>query len=132
MSLTPEITDEVLRLYRQNTQRFSPFKVSKALGVSISEVLAVVENNRELLTQGTEVHGGMGRPDIQPFLVARKKGIGAQWDNNSPAIADARAQYEAGTHEMMTGRDGPWQLLYSFPREVPAAPRPGYFNPEIS
>jgi hypothetical protein len=132
MNTTPEVTAEILRMYQQNPQRFSPFKAAKSLGVPIQTVLDVVEANKERLAQGTEVHGGLGRPELQEFLVARKRGVGAQWDNNDPEIVLARARYEAGTHEMTTGRDGPWQLLYSIVRVRPAAPRPGYFTPEIS
>jgi hypothetical protein len=132
MIATPEVREEILRAYKQNPQRFSPFKASKAIGVPMSIVLEVVEANKERLTQSSEVHGGMGRPELQIFMVARKRGMGSQWDNTSPAILSARQTYMDGTSEMCTGRDGPWHILYSIPRNRPAKPRPNYFTPEPS
>ncbi|KQS75059.1 hypothetical protein ASG32_08150 [Methylobacterium sp. Leaf361] len=68
------------------------------------------------------------RPGWEDFLVAVKP-VGDPWPPAVRArIQQARARYEAGTHEMVTctTKDG-WTQLYSRPRRVPAGPRP-YFT----
>lgn len=107
----------------------SPFKVAKNLGLDVKIVWAVVDENPEALSARAERYGGEGRPDLQPFIVGKKK-VGTAWDNNDPAIAKARADYEAGTHDMMTHRDGAFEFLVSRPQKR-ATPRPDYFKPEI-
>lgn len=107
----------------------APAKVARNLGLDIRTVLFVSDkiggasrNNRP------ETYGGRGRPDLAPYYVSRKRAYQA-WDNSDPDIAAARAAYEAGTHEMVTGRDGDWLILYSIPRNK-VQPRPDYFKPE--
>lgn len=108
----------------------APSRTSKNLGYDIRIVLSVMESESGSDPSFEQRYDGFGRPDLSPFLVARKKAWGV-WDNDDPKIADARDKYEQGTHEMATGRDGDWLILYSIPRKNPD-PRPGYFLPEIS
>jgi len=129
--ITPEIVDEVLRLHSQNPKRFSPFKASRSVGIDVADVFQIIEQNKDRLNRSEEQYGGFGRPDIQQYVVARRRADEREWDNTDPAIAKARADYEAGTHEMATGRDGSWLILYSIPRKVQAHDRVGYFTPEI-
>jgi len=129
VSYTPEQEAEVLRIYRANPQRFSPFKASKTVGIAISHVFEITEKNREILSNTGEKHGGLGPEEHRDFMVARRRAMGGAWDNKEPPIAKARADYETGTHEMYSGRDGPWIILYSKPRKK-IQPRPGYFNTE--
>lgn len=124
-TLTPEIEEEILRWYRKTE---SPFKVCRQTGIPIDIVWQVIDANPEALIEFTERHGGEGRPDILPYRVAKAK-ISEAWNNNDPAIAKARADLEAGTHTMATGRDGGYRLLYSFPLKD-HTPRPDYFLPE--
>ena len=108
----------------------APGKVSRNLGIDIRLVLEVADE-----LAGTprrvreEIYDGYGRPDIRQYLVGRKRATDV-WDNTNPTIAAARAAYEAGTHDMATGRDGDWLLLYSIPQRK-VTPRPDYFKPEI-
>jgi hypothetical protein len=126
VSLSPELTEEVLYEYKRLR---SPFKVAKALGLDPHRVWLVIEENSDRLSPHTEKYGGEGRPELRDHLVARRRAGEREWDNTDPAIAGARAAYEAGTVEMCTGRDGNWLLLYAIPRRRPD-PRPDYFLPE--
>lgn len=129
MAITPEIEAEILREYRSTR---SPYKVSRKVGVTIEEVLLTIENHEDKLSAAPERFGGWGRPDISSFFVARRKASERTWDNTSSEIALARANYEAGTHIMATGRDGAWLLLYSFPRKGrPDRNLQGYFEPDL-
>lgn len=130
MTITPEIRRDILAEHSKNPQRFSPFRTSKALGVPIQDVIKVIETNTDANSQLTVKHDGYGDPKVREFVVARRRAMLAGWDNNDPAIATARADYEAGTHLMVTGRDGPWLLLYSIPRKLGPKPRPDYFSTE--
>lgn len=109
----------------------SLFKTARNMGVSVDYVQGVVsvappQVEPDLSTCEFE---GFGDPEKKKFLVARNL-ANQSWDNARPEVADARAKYEAGTHTMMTGRDGPYLLLYLFPRAVPQ-PRPNYFTPTV-
>lgn len=109
----------------------SPFKVANKLGLDIQTVLDVVNSHPELLNPRpssvyAERHGGKGRPELREFVVARKKPT-EPWDPGDISIAAARLDYEAGTIEMATGRDGDWLILYAIPR-VKIQPRPKFFH----
>lgn len=125
--ITPELKNEIIR---ELLKVRAPAKVAKNLGVNIRDVLPIHDE-----MQGTprivreEQFGGLGRPELRDFVVARKKAW-ENWDNEQPAIAQARAQYEAGTHDMATTRDGDWLILLSIPQQR-VTPRPDYFKPEF-
>lgn len=122
-----ELREEIIRDLRKFR---SPSKVARNLGLDVRVILPI---NDELANSPRnprkEEFGGFGRPELSPYTVARKKAW-AVWDNEDPAIAKARADYEAGTHDMMTGRDGDWLILYSLP-QAKVTPRPDYFRPEV-
>lgn len=129
-AITPEVRDEIVRVYAQT--RRSPFKTARLVGVSISDVFTVVNDDNDRADLASERYGGFGRPDVQPFIVARRTVKDRQWDNKLPEIIKARAEYEAGTHEMATGRDGQWLILYSIPRVKPVRGRKNYFQLECA
>jgi hypothetical protein len=129
MTITPEIQSEILAEYAKNPQRFSPFRTAKALGVPIQDVMATVDKSKDLTARMTVRFDGYGRPEMQDYFVARRRAMAQGWDNNEEVIAQARANFEEGTHDMATGRDGPWLILYAIPRRR-KTPRPGYFNTE--
>lgn len=129
MALTPEIVEEILVKYRQTR---SPFKTAHAVGVDVSDVFAVIDDNSDQLTNVQERHGGMGRPEMQQFIVARRRALDPSWDNGDTTIALARENYEKGTHIMATGRDGAWLILYSIPRKGRPDPMTDYFLPEVA
>lgn len=122
MELKEEIKNE---LYKHR----SPSKVARNLGISIRDVLSVDEelSGRPRIVR-EERFEGLGRPELRQFTVARKRAM-AVWDVADPNIVEAREAYEAGTHDMATGRDGDWLILYSFPLRK-SQPRPNYFKPE--
>lgn len=108
----------------------APSRVARNLGIDIRIVLPIadrLEGAPRIIRQ--EQFGGHGQPELAPFTVGRKKAWEV-WDNNIPSISQARADYEAGTHDMVTGRDGDWLILYSIP-QAKVTPRPDYFKPEI-
>lgn len=129
MPLTPEIEAEIVAKYRQTR---SPFKTAHAVGVNVDDVFKVIDDKSDQLTAAPERHGGLGRPDIQQFTVARRRVAQLGWDNDDPKIVQARQDYETGTHIMATGRDGAWLILYSIPRKGRPDPMPDYFLPEVA
>lgn len=123
-----EVVKDVLATYKQT--RNSPFKTARKCGIDVADVFAIIDDNQERLKSATEHNGGKGRPELINFAVARRRADDRQWDNKDEAIVKARADYEAGTHEMATGRDGQWLILYSIPRRRREPNRDGYFLPE--
>lgn len=127
MPLTPEQEQEVILEFRRVR---SPFKVANNLGFAVEDVWAVVDDNPEARATNVERFGGEGRPDVRQYIVGRIRGID-RWDNDEPAIAQARVDYEAGTHDMCQHRDGAWKFLLSIPLRRRGQARPDYFKPEL-
>jgi hypothetical protein len=109
----------------------SLFKTAKKMGTTIDYVIGIVGNEKveEQPDASTCKFDGFGDPAKHKFFVGRSLAKDV-WDNSRPEIADARAKFEAGTHNMGTGRDGPWVILYLFPQAV-VTPRPNYFTPTL-
>lgn len=127
MSKYPDIVvREVLETYKST--RNSPFKTARLCGINVAQVFEIVDANQDKVAEATERFGGKGRPEMEPYLVARRKVTDREWDNSLPEIVQARADYEAGTHTMATGRDGSWLLLYSIPLRRRVEAQPGYFS----
>lgn len=126
LELTPDIREEILRDLRKTR---APARTAKNTGYGIRLVLQVLEEDNHPRPFREEKYGGMGRPELQGFIVSRKRPWEA-WDNANEPVAGARAAYEAGTHEMATGRDGDWLILYLIPRKKVDPHRAGYFLPE--
>lgn len=125
--ISPEIKQEIIRELRKVR---APSKAARNLGLDIRVVLPVADElSGEPRVLRQEAYGGYGRPELRDFAVGRKRAHEV-WNNDDPMIAVARAAYEAGTHDMMTGRDGDWLILYSVPQRK-VTPRPDYFQPEI-
>lgn len=125
--MTPELRKEIeieLRKVR------APAKVARNLGISLVDVLIVSDDIGGISRHiRPATYDGEGRPELRQFMMARKR-ANVPWDNDEPAIAEARRRYEAGTHTMCTGRDGEWLILYSIPLRK-RDPKPDYFIPEI-
>jgi hypothetical protein len=123
-----DLDKDILEEY---SKHHSLFKTARKFDVQVDYVSELVKSQKveELPDVSTCSFEGFGDPNKKKFLVARNLAK-ESWDNGRPEVADARAKYEAGTHDMATGRDGPWLLLYSFPRAV-ARPHPNYFLPTI-
>jgi hypothetical protein len=129
VALTPEVIQEIVTTYRQTR---SPFKTARKVGVEVDDVFSVINDHQDKITETQERNGGLGREELQPFTVARRRASERGWNNNLEEIVQARKQYEAGTHIMATGRDGSWLILYSIPRKGRPDPQPGYFLPEVA
>lgn len=124
--MSEKLKEEVIAEFKKHG---SIFKTARRLGIDnvdfVADAVKGVEVDDTPDTSTCEFEG-FGDPNKRQYLVAR--GLATEvWDNSLPEIAEAREKFEAGTHEMATGRDGPWVLLYLFPRVV-KQPRPGYFT----
>lgn len=114
-----------MRLHDLNPNRFQPFRVAKAVGATVGEVLRVVAEAKG--TPGT-FSGDLARATLAPYVVASRRATDAGWNNEDPGVMKARRGYEAGTHDMATHREGKWLHLCSFPLARPVRPRPRYFT----
>lgn len=107
----------------------SVFKTCRKLGIDNVQYVQGIANDmakEESPDLSDCEFEGFGDPAKKQYLVARSLATEV-WDNGRPEVADARTKFEEGTHIMATGRDGPYVLLYLFPRAV-KDPKPGYFN----
>lgn len=127
MAVTPEIEADVLRIFRNNPKRFSPFKAANQVGASLGEVLSIVRAYKDVPVERVEHNDGAGREDLQAYIVAARRASDLGWNNDDTGVVEARRRFCAGTHDMATHRDGPWLLLCSFPLQRKRTPRPNYF-----
>ena len=127
MDLSQEVIDEILIEYKRTR---SPFRTATNLGLETSVVWEIIEKNQDRLSAFPERNGGFGPENLVKYIAGRRRVSSREWDNKDPAIARARASYELGTHDMATGRDGGWLILYSIPLKK-RFPRTDYFRPEM-
>ena len=125
MEPTPEIVEEVLNSYRRLR---SPYKVARECGYEPRVVWSIIDQHADTVALPQERFGGEGRPEMHIYLVARMKPGASGWDNEDGSIALARQRYCDGTHDMATGRDGRWLLLYSIPLKKAISARPDFFK----
>lgn len=123
--MAEQLKKDILEEYAKHG---SLFKTARKLKIEVLYVSEIIKANPNLPAPNLSEcrWDGFGDPDKQKHLVARMPATEV-WDNTIPEVAEAREQFEAGTHDMATGRDGPFILLYSFPRAV-RQPRPNYFD----
>lgn len=115
-----------LDIREEFTKHGSVFRTARQLGISLDRVNRVVGQKEFHVEKKTAQFGGRGRPELEKYLIATKH-VNDGWDHAMPELRQARARFEAGTHEMCQGRDGDTILQYLIPRAV-AEPRPGYFK----
>ncbi|MBD9544226.1 hypothetical protein IB276_32805 [Ensifer sp. ENS04] len=131
MTKTSILIDEELKRTNGN---FS--KVARALGVDYF-ALKDRQNRLNSQTRATGIHPAagpipdditvLGRAGFQQNVVAVKR-QGDSWPERfSAAIADARAKYDAGTHEMFQTSDNGWVIQYLIPR-LKSAGRRQFFS----
>jgi transposase-like protein len=100
-------------------------KVARALGLDYH---ALKERQRQAgQLRNTGLHPATGREGFQLFVIAVKR-QGSSWPERfSAAIADARAKFDAGTHEMFQTSDNGWVVQYLIPR-LKSAGRRHFFS----
>lgn len=125
MTSIPDIEKQLMKQYRRTK---SPFKAAKAVGISVADAWPIIDKYKDDMFE--ERHGGLGRPELRPHIVTTRLSSERDWDNDDPAVRRARAQHEAGTHILTTGRDGRTLILYAIPRSGRKDPRPDYFTTE--
>lgn len=124
MKTADEYLDDDIR--EEYSKHRSIFKTARALRVTLDRVTRVVGQETFKVEHHPAKYGGRGRPDLEKYIVATKH-ANEPWNNSSPELKACRSRYEAGTHEMVQGRDGDTTIQYSIPRAV-VNPRPGYFR----
>lgn len=131
MAVTPEVRAEILRIYNTNPKRFSAFRAAKAVGVGVAEVTALIASITPRSVTMREHSGGRGRPELQDFIVARRKRSQPRWDNSDAGVQTARRRYIAGTHTMATHYDGEYVMLCSIPLSRAVPPLPDDYFPGV-
>jgi hypothetical protein len=119
------LNDDIREEYAKH---HSIFKTARALKITLDRVTRIIGQEDFHVDRQPPRFGGRGRPELEKYIVATKNAVDP-WDNSLTELQQARARYEAGTHEMCSGRDGDTIILYSIPRAV-VEPRMGYFKPE--
>lgn len=98
--------------------------VAQELGLSTEELASRVTTAPALPARRRRPPADLGVPYYRDRIVSVRHAENPYWPKeDEAAIDDARAKYEAGTHEMCQGRDRDWFVLYLIPRKRRCAPR---------
>lgn len=128
MQSPAQYSEQARQLLREHGGDVS--KVAASLNVSAPRAALLVE--RELIAPEGPTYvddywqrpAELGRPKLTKFIVSSRHINEIGWPKvDRRLIETARRNYEAGTHEMCSGRDGQWIILYSIPRKKKVAPR---------
>lgn len=125
--MSKQLKQDILNEYAKH---HSLYKTAQKLGVQINYIKSVIDSyefDQDEPTDEESIANHNGDPAKRRFLVGKIL-ANSSWDNSEPNIADARRKFEDGTHNLGTGRDGPYILLYCFP-QIKRTPRPNYFTP---
>ena len=113
--------DHIVRVLKDNDGDYEQTARELVIPPALVREVDIIENKRFNATPS-----GRGRPELQKYIVAIAK-MHEPWNNRTKEIREARAAYEAGTHEMCQGRDGLNKILYLIPRKRKVKPRK-YFS----
>lgn len=96
------------------------------------KISATTVRNFDVITNGRNVvsDDGYGRKELRKYIISRRY-IDSEWPAmDDIVIENARKDYDKGKIELVTGRDGFYQLLYRIPRQRIAKRRKPYFTLE--
>ena len=94
------------------------------------KISATTVRNFDIITNGRYVvsEDGYGKVSIRKYIISRRY-IDQEWPAmDDVVIENARKDYDKGKVEMVTGRDGFYQLLYRIPRTRIDKKRKAYFE----
>lgn len=97
------------------------------------KISATTVRNFDILTNDRNVvsEDGYGRKELRKYIISRRY-IDDEWPSIDDVIIEAtRKAYDEGKVEMITGRDGFFQILYRIPRERIDTKRKAYFAPML-
>lgn len=109
-------------LIKEELKTASPSVVARRLGVDYRALLLRQQQEQspvmreEVIPEPDDITT-IGRPGMESMVIAITRAAGGGWPKKYDAIIeDARRKYDAGTHEMATGRTKGWLVLYLIPR----------------
>lgn len=110
-----QVSPERLReVYNENDG--DPIKVAAALGLEPSELAARLTLAPVPVTRRRKPPADIGKDYFRQFIVSVRHAEHPLWPKDDEAkIEEARAKYEAGTHDICQGRDRDWFVLYCVP-----------------
>ncbi len=111
MTFNPE---ELQRLHEEYGGDVS--KIAAELGLQYDTTVATAPKTRQRRLQRPD---DLGRESLRKYIISARHASFSTWPSQDwDKIETARAGYEAGTHEMVQGRDRDWFIQYSIPRKV--------------
>lgn len=91
--------------------------VATALGISPEELSERVQPAPFNMTRRRQPPADLGHYYFRKYIVSYRHADHAVWPkDDEAAIEEARAKYEAGTHELCQQRDRNWFVLFCVPR----------------
>ncbi len=111
MTFNPE---ELQRLHNEYGGDVS--KIAAALGLEAETTVLAAPKTRQ---RRLERPNDLGKESIRKYIISARHASFSTWPSQDwDKIETARAGYEAGTHEMVQGRDRDWFVQYCIPRKV--------------
>jgi hypothetical protein len=105
-------------------------KVARSLGIDYFALKSKFPNTHPPIGTFKSANGPepvdirvLGRPGFEQYVIAVKR-AGSFWPSKyKDVIAEARARFDAGTHEMFQTPNSGWVVQYLIPRRHPTARR---------
>lgn len=104
-------------------------RVARHLGLNYTSLRAAIHRPAAQPEEQLDPQS-MGRESLREYAVAAKPVDGAWPPCFRDALQRAREAYDAGTHEMVQGREGDWIIQYLIPR-MHHVRRRDYFRSEV-
>lgn len=96
-----------------------PVKVAAALGLSTQDLAARLTIAPVPVSRRRKPPADVGKDYFRSYIVSIRHAEHTHWpEADLSKIEQARANYEAGTHEICQGRDRDWFVLYCVPRKT--------------
>lgn len=108
------MTPQEQELVSEELRKSKNYKtIARRLGLTVGEV-----RKFDIVEQGTfrSSEDGLGREELRKYIVATKH-VDHPWNQEDPAIVEAKKAYDDGLVEVCQGRDGFNIILYAIPRK---------------
>lgn len=128
----PQRNNDIRESYRRHGGNLS--KVAKELNLTLNAcrqafpttpVVMVKPFDDDVLQPDRNT---LGRPHLREFIVSVRH-CHTNWpEEDRAALQKARQHFDAGTHQMVQGRDGQWIIQYCWPKTQPTTPDPYFYG----
>lgn len=127
----PERNQQIREAYRRHGGNIQ--KVARELGLTINDCRQAFPTQpvvvRSFPDEGPRPDKKtVGNAHLRPFIISIRHAHAPWPEEDRQALQRAKERFDAGTHIMVQGRDGPWIIQYCWKRLKAVAPVPYFYG----